>query len=68
MENETLLELKRMNKLLVLMITKGMNQNESIETLAKAGFQMREIADLTGVKSTIVNATMYKQKNKKNKK
>lgn len=65
MNEEILHELKRMNKLLVLMITRGMEQNEKIETLSAAGFQLKEISDLTGVKSTVVNATLYRIRKKK---
>jgi hypothetical protein len=65
MMEEAVIELKRMNKLLVLMLTKDMEQIQKIELLSHCGFKLKEIAELTGVKNTVVNATLYRLKSKK---
>ncbi len=65
MSDKAIEELKRMNKLLVLMITKGMNQSDTVEILLKAGFQSGEISELTGIKSSVVRQTVYMSKKKK---
>jgi len=67
MTDEVVVELKRMNKLLALMLTNGMEQIHKIELLSKSGFHLKEIADFIGVKSTVVNATLYRLNQKKKK-
>ena len=71
MTEELLLqELRLMNKLLVLMTTKDLPQNEKIALLAKVGFGQKDIADLVGTTSNTVGVALnrLRKTNTKNKK
>ena len=67
MTTELIQEMKKMNKLLVLMATKGLAQNEKIAMLSNAGFAQKEIADFVGTTSNTVNTTLNRLKSKKRK-
>ena len=62
MTTELAEEIRTMNKLLVLMITKDMEQIEKIEILSKAGFGQKEIADFIGTTSNTVGVTLNRLK------
>ena len=66
---ELLEEIKRTNKLLVVIATKDLSQTDKIMLLNKAGFGQKEIADLVGTTSNTVGVTLnrLKKANKKNK-
>ena len=57
-DNEILLELKRITKLLSLTITKGESQKQQITTLNLAGFQPKEIAELLNTTSNNVRVAL----------
>jgi DNA-binding CsgD family transcriptional regulator len=69
--NEELLnEVKRTNRLLVVMATKDLSQTDKIDTLYKAGYSPKEIAQMVGTTGNTVNVTINKLKKasaKKNK-
>lgn len=69
MTTELLQEMRKMNRLLVLMVTKDLQQNEKIGLLSSAGFPQKEIADFLGTTSNTVNTTLnrLKKTNKKRK-
>ena len=53
---EILQELKRINRLLALSVTRELKQREKIELLSGTGFRPKEIADLIGATPNIVSA------------
>ena len=65
MESEILQEIKKTNKLLSLMATKDLAQNEKVVTLSKAGFAQKEIAEFLGISGNTVNKTLNRYKKKK---
>lgn len=67
MTTELLQEMKKMNRLLVVMATKDLQQNEKIALLSSAGFAQKEIAEFVGTTSNTVNTTLNRLK-KTNKK
>lgn len=62
MTSDLVSEIKKMNKLLVLLITKELQQTEKIALLAKAGFGQKEIADLVGTTSNTVGVALNRLK------
>jgi CRP-like cAMP-binding protein len=68
MTNELTDEIRKMNKLLVLMLTKDMEQIEKIKVLSKVGFGQKDIADLTGATYNTVGVTLNRLKNSPKKK
>ncbi len=71
MSEELIKEIKKTNKLLVMMATKDLPQNEKINFLSKVGFGQKEIADLIGTTSNTVGVALNRlkktsQKGKKN--
>lgn len=62
MTTELIQEIRKMNKLLVLMATKDLPQIEKIGILAKAGFGQKDIADLVGTTTNIVGVTLNRLK------
>lgn len=68
MEDELLKEIKKMNKLLVLVLVKGQDKIISILQLTAAGYTQSEIGDLLGIaRKSVENAIYnYKIKQKKN--
>lgn len=67
MTTELINEIRKMNKLLVLMATKDLQQIDKIKVLASAGFAQKEIADFLGITGNTVNTTLNRLKNKKKK-
>jgi hypothetical protein len=65
MTDEVLVELKKMNKLLAMMITKDINNIDKIVILSKAGYQAKEIAELIDSTPNTVSVTLYKMKKNK---
>ena len=65
--DELIKEIRNMNKLLVLFLTKDQNQTTTIVTLDSAGFRPSEIAGLLGAKLSTVTGVLSKKKNKKSK-
>lgn len=62
---ELIKEIRNLNKLLVLLLTKGQNQTATIVTLNSAGFRPSEIANLLGAKLSTITGVLSKKKNKK---
>ncbi|MCB9237370.1 MAG: hypothetical protein H6580_05535 [Flammeovirgaceae bacterium] len=60
-------EIKKTNKLLVIMATKDLPQTDKIALLSRVGFGQKEIADLVGTTSNTVGVTLNKLKKKKQK-
>lgn len=67
MTTELIQEMRKMNKLLALMATKDLQQNEKVGVLSDAGFAQKEIADLLGITANTVNTTLNRLKKKKGK-
>jgi hypothetical protein len=67
MEKDLLNEIKKTNKLLVAIATKGLPQLEKIELLGKVGFGPKEIADFIGTTNNTVSVALnaIKKKSKK---
>ncbi|MEO8514047.1 MAG: hypothetical protein ABI543_10835 [Ignavibacteria bacterium] len=68
MAEEFVEQIKKMNKLLVLIFTKDMSQKDKILSLNKVGFKQKEIADFIGTTSNTVNVELNRSKKKKVKK
>jgi hypothetical protein len=69
MNNDLILgELKKMNTLLALLVTKGNSQSEKIEMLSRVGFTPKEIADYIGTTSNTVSVALNAMKKKVKKK
>lgn len=64
-EDQVLLEIQKITKLLLLMVTKGQSQTDQIETLYKVGFQPKEIATFLGTTANTVRVTLSKSRKKK---
>lgn len=62
MTDELLEQIKKLNKLLVLIFTKDMSQVNKITDLSKAGFTPKEIADFIGTTSNTVSVALNKKK------
>jgi len=62
MNAELIEEIKKTNKLLVIMATKDLSQSDKIALLSKVGFGQKEIADLVGTTSNTVGVTLHKLK------
>jgi hypothetical protein len=62
LDNEILNEMKKTNKLLVLLLTKDFSQTDKITIMNKAGFQPKEIADMIGTSNNVVSVTLNKIK------
>lgn len=69
MNKELIDEIKKTNKLLVILATKDLSQTDKIIMLNKVGFGQKEIADLVGTTSNTVGVTLnrIKKSSKKNK-
>jgi uncharacterized protein YjaZ len=67
MENEILLELKKMNKLLALNLTKDQDALKSIFQLKNAGYSHLETAEIIGTTKKAVDMAIYHNKKKINK-
>ena len=68
MDNETLNELKKMNKILALLLVKDMEQNDKIKALSKSGFQPKDIADLIDTTANTVSIILSRSRKKVHKK
>jgi hypothetical protein len=62
---EVLLELKKMNKLLALIATQGRTQSEKILTMSQVGLAPKEISEILGVTANLVSVTLHQNKKKK---
>jgi DNA-binding NarL/FixJ family response regulator len=60
--NELLVEIKKMVRLLSIIAIGDKKQIEQIEVLSKAGFQPKEIADLLGTTPNTVRVSLTKIK------
>lgn len=61
---EILLELKKMNKLLALIATQGRSQGDKIILLNQIGLSPKEISDILGVTANLVSVTLHQKKKK----
>lgn len=59
---EILIELKRMNKLLALLATQGRSQGEKIILLSQIGLSPKEISEILGVTANLVSVTLHQKK------
>ena len=57
-------EMKKTNKLLVLLILQGKAQNECILLLNRVGFSPKEIAELVGATANTVSVALNRAKKK----
>jgi len=64
---ELLGESKRTNRLLALLLAKGVQQNEAIAMLGTAGFKPRVIAELLGTTRNTVSVALSVQKKRRTK-
>lgn len=67
MNEEILNELKKLNKLLVLLLTKDDSQMDKIVLLSNSGFSPKEIADIIGTTSNTVSVSLNRIKKGKKK-
>jgi len=68
--DEILVELRRIEKLLVLIATKDQKQKEQVRMLDSMGFQPKEIGELLGITANAARVALHsvrKQKEPKNK-
>lgn len=61
-------ELKKTNKLLGVLVTKGHTPGEKILMLAQVGLTPKEISETLGVSANLVSVTIYNDKKKTKKK
>lgn len=62
---EVLLELKKMNKLLALLATQGRGQGEKIILLSQIGLTPKEISEILGITPNLVSVTLHQKKKAK---
>ena len=67
MNDELFAEIKKLNKLLILLLTKDFTQNDKVLFLDNSGYTPKEIAEIIGTTSNTVSVTINKLK-KRNKK
>lgn len=67
MTAELLQEMRKMNKLLVLIATKDLSQTEKIALLDKVGIGQKEIAELVGTTSNTVGVALHQIRKTKKK-
>lgn len=67
MNDELLSEIKKLNKLLILFLTKDFSQNEKIQFLSTAGFMPKEISEIIGTTSNAVRVSLVRIKKGKRK-
>lgn len=65
MNDEILSEIKKLNKLLVLILMKDFKQNEKILFLNSSGFSPKEIAEIIGTTSNTISVTLNKLKKRR---
>lgn len=64
---EIILELKKVNKLLALIATQGRTQTDKIILLSQIGLTPKEIADILGITSNFVSVTLHHSRKSKKK-
>lgn len=57
--------LRRLTNLVALLLVKGESQNDKIRTLAAAGYQPNEIAELLDTTPNTVSVTLHKLRKKR---
>lgn len=67
MNDDLIQEIKKMNKLLALVLTKEQDQKITITQLYSAGFKQKEIADLLNTTELAVKSILYRQRKGGNK-
>lgn len=67
MKDELTEEIKKLNKLLILLLTKELSQNEKIIFLDKSGFQPKDIAEIINTTPNTVRVTLAKIRKNSNK-
>ena len=67
MNDELIAEIKKLNKLLILLLTKDFTQNDKIVYLNESGYTPKEISELIGTTSNTVSVTINKLKKRKKK-
>lgn len=66
MNDELIIEVKRLNKLLILLLTKDLSQNDKIIFLDKSGFQPKDIAEIINTTPNTVRVALARiRKNSK---
>jgi DNA-binding CsgD family transcriptional regulator len=65
---EVLLELKKMSKLLAIIATEGKSQSDKILLFSQVGLPPKEIAEILGITPNLVSVTMHQNKKKGKKK
>lgn len=58
MNDELIREIKKLNKLLILLLTKDLPQNEKIQFLDKSGFSPKDIAEIINTTPNTVRVTL----------
>lgn len=64
-DKDFIIELRNLNKLIVLLLTKELSQFESIKLLNKAGYQPKKIAEYLGTSSNTVSVALNRLKKDK---
>jgi DNA-directed RNA polymerase specialized sigma24 family protein len=62
--DEILVELRRIEKLLVLIATKDQTQREQVRVLNTMGFQPKEIAELLGITANAARVALHSVRKK----
>ncbi len=63
--DDVLHALQRMNKLLALVVVKGLEDKDAVLTLLRAGYSQVEVASLLGKKTSAVGMIVLRNKPKK---
>lgn len=64
LQKEILEEIKKLNRLTGIYVTKGLASGEKIVILAQAGLTPKEIAEILGVTPNLVSVTLFKSRHK----
>lgn len=62
MNEEIVKELKKLNKLLSIILTKELSQREKILFLNKSGFSPKEISEMVGTTANTIRVTLNRLK------
>lgn len=61
---ELLLEIKKMNKLLVQLLIKDMEKNEQVNMLVKSGYKYKDIGEILDISENTVKVHTFNKRKK----
>lgn len=64
MADELIMEIKKLNKLLILLLVKDFAQNDKIKFLSEAGLQPKEIGEVLNLSPNLVRVALSRMRKK----